>query len=184
LYFPLVTTPVLSVVAGDGSADLTWTASSGFLGINVGSYEVGQSTTSGGSYSYTNVGAVLLSTRTGLTNGTTYYFVVRTIDGVGDPVVTSNEVSVTPTAGAGGGGGGGGTTSGSIGPGLVIVPIEECDSQYSADFNCDGEVDLVDFSILVYWVRRSNFDDRLDLNADSRLDLFDFSILVYQWTDI
>src|SRR3989344_6033995 len=73
LFYPFVTTPVVSATAGDGQVALSWTSASAGVGWTVGSYSVGQSTTSGGPYSFSNVGNVLSSTRTGLTNGTAYY---------------------------------------------------------------------------------------------------------------
>jgi len=52
---------------------------------------------------------VTSSTRTGLTNGTPYYFVVIPKDAFGNRIATSSEVSSTPvSSGSGGGGGGGG----------------------------------------------------------------------------
>ncbi len=116
LYFSIVNSPVLSGTSASGQANLTWTASSAGLGYNVSAYEVGQSTTNGSGYTFTNVGNVLSSNRTGLTNGNTYYFVVRTLDALGDVIATSNQVSVVPAApGGGGGGGGGGSGSSSTG---------------------------------------------------------------------
>lgn len=121
LYFAVVSNPVLSGTSGDTTAALSWTVSSASLGHTVTAYEVGQSTTSGSGYSYTNVGNVLASTRTALTNGTTYYFVIRTLDSLGDVVAVSNEISVVPAAtGGGGGGGGGGSGSGSIATGVLF----------------------------------------------------------------
>ncbi len=110
LYFPFVTNATLSGTAGDTVANLSWTATSSGLGFSVSGYEVGQSTTSGGPYVFTNVGNVLNSIRTSLANGTTYYFVVRTLDTFGNPIITSNEISITPVGGVtppGGGSGGG-----------------------------------------------------------------------------
>lgn len=117
LSFPFVSTPAISATSGDGQASLSWTVAVGALGWTVGGYNIGQSTTSGGPYTYTSVGNVLLSTRTGLTNGTTYYFIVRPEDAFGNSIATSSQVSATPVAVAetpappgpsGGGGGGGG----------------------------------------------------------------------------
>lgn len=71
LYFPFITTPTVSATAGNTQASLSWTAADGVLGWSVGAYSVGQATNSGGAYTFTNVGNVLSSTRTGLTNGTT-----------------------------------------------------------------------------------------------------------------
>jgi hypothetical protein len=50
------------------------------------------------------------------------------------------------------------------------------------DLNDDSQVNLVDFSILAYWLDRSGFSEEYDLNSDGRIDLIDFSILAYSWT--
>ncbi|TSC62678.1 MAG: Di-glucose-binding within endoplasmic reticulum [Parcubacteria group bacterium Greene0416_14] len=124
LFYPLVTTPVVTATAGDAQVALSWSASSGLLGWVPSGYDVGQGTTSGGPYTYSSVGNVTSSTRTGLTNGTTYYFVIAVKDAFSNRVATSTQVSGTPAAspsppppspspspspsGGGGGGGGGG----------------------------------------------------------------------------
>lgn len=112
-YYPSITTPVISATAGSGSVSLTWTAAAGTLGWNISGYQVGKATVSGGPYTYTSVGNVLSSTQSSLTNGTTYYFVIRVLDGLSNVITTSTEVSSTPVASTpvvtpGGGGGGGG----------------------------------------------------------------------------
>ncbi len=96
-YFPFVNSPVVSATAGDTQVNLSWTASIGVLGWTVSGYQVGQSTVLGGPYSYTNVGAVLASTVSSLTNGTQYFFVVNPLDAFGNSIATSSEVSATPT---------------------------------------------------------------------------------------
>jgi hypothetical protein len=49
-----------------------------------------------------------------------------------------------------------------------------------ADLNCDGSVNLVDFSILLYnW---NTADQTADINKDGNVDLADFSIMLYYWT--
>lgn len=98
LSFPVVTLPTATATAGDGQADLSWTSSSGKVGWTVAGYSVGQSGVSGGPYSYTSVGNVTSSTRTGLSNGTTYYFVILPEDAFGNRIATSTEVSATPVA--------------------------------------------------------------------------------------
>lgn len=103
LYFPIVTSPVLSATAGNGEVTLTWSAATAALGFTVTSYHVGQSTVSGGQYDYTNVGNVLTSVRTGLTNGTTYFFIIRVQDALGDVIATSTQVAAQPTNPGGGG---------------------------------------------------------------------------------
>ncbi len=117
LYFPAVSTPVVTATAGDTKVSLSWTAATGYLGWTVSGYNIGRSTTSGGPYTYTSVGSVTSSDRTGLSNGTTYYFVVRPEDAFGNSIATSTQVSATPAAAtptptpspsSGGGGGAGG----------------------------------------------------------------------------
>lgn len=79
----------------------------------------------------------------------------------------------TPPSGGGGGGGGGGS-SGSDGG-------DTCENP--ADFNCDGRVNSIDFSILLYfWKSTPPFSNpNVDINNDDKIDSVDFSILLYQW---
>lgn len=98
LYFPFVSSPVVSATAGDAQVSLSWNAVTGFLGWTVSGYNVGQSTSAGGPYTYTSLGNVTSSTRTGLTNGTAYYFIVRPEDAFSNAIATSSEVSATPVA--------------------------------------------------------------------------------------
>ena len=53
-----------------------------------------------------------------------------------------------------------------------------------ADLNCDGKVDIVDFSIMAYWYKRPLTPEgaKVDLNHDGKIDLRDFSIMAYYWT--
>lgn len=112
LFFPFVSTPAVSATAGDSQVDLSWSAATAALGFSISGYTVGQSTVAGGPYSYTSVGNVTAAARSGLTNGTTYYFVLRMQDAFSNFIATSTEVSATPAAAGGGGGGGGGGSSG------------------------------------------------------------------------
>ncbi len=112
LYFPFVSTPVVTATAGDSQVALSWATVTGSLGWTVSGYNVGQSTTSGGSYTYSSLGNVTSSTRTGLTNSTTYYFVIRVEDALGNTIATSTEVSATPVASSGAGAGSGSSSSG------------------------------------------------------------------------
>ncbi len=50
------------------------------------------------------------------------------------------------------------------------------------DLNSDSKVNLVDFSIMAYWYKRSNFPPKVDLNADEKISITDFSIMIYNWT--
>jgi hypothetical protein len=52
-----------------------------------------------------------------------------------------------------------------------------------SDLNCDGRVNLTDFSILLYyWHQASPANKRADINSSGLVDLTDFSILLYDWT--
>ena len=77
--------------------------------------------------------------------------------------------------GRGGGGGGGGDNS----PVLDVSNV----SCIGADFNHDGKVNSIDFSImLAFWKTSSPFKNSCaDVNTDNQVNSIDFSILLYQW---
>lgn len=50
------------------------------------------------------------------------------------------------------------------------------------DFSLDCRINIVDFSVLAYWYKRSNFPEKYDLNGDGKIDIKDFSIMAYHWT--
>lgn len=53
------------------------------------------------------------------------------------------------------------------------------------DLNCDGRINLIDFSILAYWWKRpltAEAKRRVDFNGDGKTGLVEFSILAYYWT--
>src|SRR3989338_90875 len=191
LYFPMVSTPVASATAGAGQVSWTWSAETVAQGWSIGGYNVGQSTTIGGPYTYSvSLGNVTNSTRTGLTNGTTYYFIVRAQDAFGNSIATSSEVSAMPVASATaivstppGSGGILGAISGVI-ERIVerIIGEKECVPNTISDINCDGRVDLADISILAYWYGRENLPRHVDVSGDGRVGLRDFSIVAFYWT--
>src|SRR5262245_26658085 len=81
----------LAATAGNAQVSLTWNASSGAT-----SYNVKRSTTSGGPYTTIGAGVTATSfTNTGLTNGTTYFFVVSAVNAAGESA-NSNQASATP----------------------------------------------------------------------------------------
>ena len=90
----------LTASAGNAQVALTWSAASGATG-----YNVKRSTTNGGPYSNvaTNVTGTSY-TNTGLTNGTTYYYVVTAVNASGESPV-STQASGTPSAPSGDTGG-------------------------------------------------------------------------------
>ena len=113
LYFPIATSPIVSTTAGNGQVVITWTPATGTF-ANITSYELGVATSVSGPFVYTSVGNVTTTTKTGLTNGITYYFNIKTY-AAGIVVSESSTVSALPTApvtGGGGGGGGGTVTTG------------------------------------------------------------------------
>ena len=61
------------------------------------SYSVKRSTTSGGPYSQIATSTTTSYTNTGLTNGTTYYYVVAAVNSTGASA-NSTQASATPTA--------------------------------------------------------------------------------------
>jgi hypothetical protein len=50
------------------------------------------------------------------------------------------------------------------------------------DLNNDKKVNLLDFSILAFWYKRTGFPVKVDLNTDNKINLTDLSILAYCWT--
>jgi hypothetical protein len=74
-------------------------------------------------------------------------------------------VTPTPTPTPGGGGGG--------------IPVNLC---RIADLNCDGAVNLLDLSILLYFTdHQEQKITQYDLNADGKLTLMDISVMFYYW---
>jgi len=111
LYFPVATSPVVIATPGDGQVSLSWTGSVGTL-ANITNYQVGTGTITGGPYVFENVGNVPSFVKSGLANGTPYYFRVKAQAGT-ETLAISGEVPATPvgptptpTPPPGGGGGG------------------------------------------------------------------------------
>jgi hypothetical protein len=64
-----------------------------------------------------------------------------------------------------------------------VNPLGVVDTRSSADFNTDNKVDLIDFSVMLfYWGTTRSGATRVDLNKDGLVDVVDFSIMLYQWT--
>jgi fibronectin type 3 domain-containing protein len=86
----------LTATAGNTQVALSWSASSGAT-----AYDVKRSTVSGSGYATVSSPTATSYTNTGLTNGTTYYFVVAAKNATGSSA-NSAQVSATPTAGSSG----------------------------------------------------------------------------------
>jgi hypothetical protein len=67
--------------------------------------------------------------------------------------------------------------------GTVTIPktAAGCEA-LRGDLNCDSRVNLVDFSIMAFWYRRTGVPVKVDLNSDGTVTLIDFSIMAYHWT--
>lgn len=59
--------------------------------------------------------------------------------------------------------------------------VDNC-STIRGDVNCDGKVNLTDFSIVVYWYKKVGFPPIVDINSDGKISLIDFSIMAFNWT--
>ncbi len=81
----------LAATAGDKQVTLSWNASAGAT-----SYNLKRSATHGGPYSTVTSPTTTTATDTGLTNGTTYYYVVSAVNAGGESA-NSSEVSATPS---------------------------------------------------------------------------------------
>ncbi|TBL79469.1 S-layer homology domain-containing protein [Paenibacillus thalictri] len=95
-------TPTLApAVAGNGQVSLTWNAATNAAGYNIyqrtatGTYGTPAATVNGATYSETVSGVTYSKVVSGLSNGTTYYFVVRATQS-GVEGASSNEVSAVP----------------------------------------------------------------------------------------
>ncbi len=61
---------------------------------------------------------------------------------------------------------------------------EQATLPQTSDLNRDGSVNLIDFSILLYWWNSAGgaSDPPADINGDGRVSLTDFSIMIFNWT--
>jgi hypothetical protein len=63
------------------------------------------------------------------------------------------------------------------------LPVDPCAGKRPGDMNCDGRVNLVDFSILLfYWKKTNPTHPRVDINKDKVVNIQDLSILLFWWT--
>ena len=87
----------LTATAGDSLVSLDWANNAE---TDLAGYDVYRATVSGGPYTKLNATPLADSayTDTGLSNGTTYYYVVRAVDTSANPSAASSEASATPAA--------------------------------------------------------------------------------------
>lgn len=101
-------------------------------------YRVYRATVSGGPYTLIATATVSDYTATGLSNGTTYYFVVTAVDDFGYESLDSSQVSVTPAAPPGDG------TPPAVPTGLTAAAG---DRQISLNWNNNSEGDFASYKI-------------------------------------
>ena len=88
-----------SATAGNGSVTLSWSAPASDGGSAITGYKVWGATSSGNETVLTTVGNVTSWSNTGLTNGTTYYYKITAVNGMGQSFF-SNERFATPAGSA------------------------------------------------------------------------------------
>ncbi|WP_339158526.1 endo-1,4-beta-xylanase [Paenibacillus sp. FSL W8-0186] len=133
----------LAATAGNAQVSLTWNAVSGAT-----SYTVKRATTSGGPYTDVATGLTTASyTNTGLTNGTTYYYVVSASNSAGQSP-NSAQVSATPT---------GGSTASNLVLQYRAADTNAADNQIKPSFNIKNNgtsaVDLSTLKIRYYFTK-------------------------------
>jgi fibronectin type 3 domain-containing protein len=122
----------LAATPGDGSASVSWGAVSA---SDLAGYNLYRSTTTGGPYTKVNTSLITGTSfgNSGLTNGTTYYYVVRSVDTSGNESGNSNQASATPAVGGGGGGG-----SSTIEAESFTIPTDNCANHIYNDTSASG----------------------------------------------
>ncbi len=120
-----------------------------------------------------------------------YYFKVIAYYGTDNSGASRSFTATQASNGEGGGAGGSGESGGSGGSGgssgspsqpAPVIPVPGQCSR--ADFNCDGKVNSIDFSILLYfWKSKPPFSNKyVDINKDAKIDSVDFSIMLFEWS--
>ncbi|MCB9857260.1 MAG: fibronectin type III domain-containing protein [Phycisphaerales bacterium] len=99
-FFPPAAPTGVVAVPTDGGANLSWNANTEF---DFSEYVIYRGTTSGGPYEEIDRDDATSWADGGLTNGTTYYYVLTAVDTSGNESGYSNEAAVTPTGAQPGG---------------------------------------------------------------------------------
>lgn len=121
------------------------------------------------------VGAAAINRQFQITADTTGYW-SRTFTGV-ELGVGSHIAQVQATAPSSA------TSDLSTAVGFSVGAADPCSGSTPGDINCDGSVDIVDFSILLfYWNVTNPANARADINADTTVNVTDFSIMLFYWT--
>ena len=122
----------LSATAGDGQVSLDWADNAEG---DLAEYIVHRSTTSGGAYTEAAISVVASEyTDSGLTNGTTYYYVVTAVDSAANESADSSQASAAPAD----------TTAPAAPTGLITTAG---DGQVSLDWGDNAEGDLAEYIV-------------------------------------
>ncbi len=110
-----------------------------------------------------------------------------TADGNGEwtiPYVTTGLASKEHTARARYIVGSGLTTQSSFSTTLQLFVGVEGRASTPSDLNRDGSINLIDFSILIFWwqTQGGDSDPKADINGNGNVGLEDFSILLFNWS--
>lgn len=73
-------------------------------------------------------------------------------------------------------------TDSPFGTALTLFVGVEGRAVSNSDLNRDGKVNLIDFSILIFWWGTAGGTSGADINGNGRVSLEDFSILLFNWT--
>ena len=64
-----------------------------------------------------------------------------------------------------------------------VAPNATTSSCGRSDLNCDGKVNIADFSILLYfWGQKNPKNAKADISGDGVVNLTDLSLMLYDWT--
>jgi len=158
---------------GDTSINVSWNSVAFVGGYNLYRIKDGALATFVASTTSTNY------SNTGLTDGNYSYqiesYLGSLTSGTSTPTIPATiDTSVTPA----GGGGTGGTGGGGGGGAPTTPPTTD-----QADFNSDGNVNILDFNVLITnWGTTSGATKATgDTNGDGKVDIYDFNLLIANW---
>ena len=78
--------------------------------------------------------------------------------------------------------GGGGSSGGGGGGGSSYSPPQEQEEEAEYDLTGDGNVDILDFNVLMVHWGQSGSGIVGDINGDDKVDILDFNVLMINWS--
>ncbi|MCK4666129.1 lamin tail domain-containing protein, partial [Candidatus Dependentiae bacterium] len=161
---PALAPTLNSPTPGDSENSISWSSVTGS-----DEYRLYYATVDGGPYALLHSTTVTSYTHTGLTNGTTYYYVVKNYDAIKFPNLSnnSNQVSGTPTSGG----------SGCATDLIISEYVESGIEKYIEIYNGTGSaVDLSDYELQLY----SNGSPTVSKTSSLSGNLNDGEVIVYK----